>query len=93
MSEREIDELLGREADRPLDGLEAGIWAGAAARRDERKKARLVAALQAGVLTVALMASVTAGVVAANAAMGHERSALGMDMQLAPSMLLLGRHS
>ena len=93
MSERDIDELLRREADRPLDGLEASVWEGAAARRNERRKARLVAAMQAGVLTVALMASVTAGVAAASAAMGQERNALGMDMKLAPSMLLLGRHS
>lgn len=90
MIDEQVEKMIEQNGGRSLDQLEADIWAGALSRCNERRKATLLALFQAGVLVVALVASVATGLSVANAT--AQSNPLAVDIQLAPSMRLLGGH-
>ena len=87
MVDRHIHELVKHQTEEALERLEADIWVGTAARKDERRAAKMVACWQAGVLALALVASAAAGMTAVRA---EARTMFAPETQLAPSVLLLG---
>jgi len=91
MIERDILRL-SEQPGRPLDRMEADIWAGVAARTESRRASRVVLSCQAAVLAIALVGSVAAGTRAA--IMDNQAAGLGVfstRADLSPSTLLIGR--
>lgn len=89
MIERDITKLNEQEPRRSLEMLEADIWAGVAARSNEKRTSTLVFTCQAMVLVLALTGSIAAGNRAALSA--HKSLELGVfstRADLAPSTLL-----
>lgn len=91
MIDADIRKLSECEPDRPLDGLEADIWAGIAARAAARKGVRIVALCQTAVMAFAMVVSIAAGLVLATSSEPASASILRPPgMELAPSHLLFG---
>ena len=91
MIEADIHRLNDQEPQKPLDGMEADIWAGVEARIEAKKTSRVVLSCQAAVLAIALVGSVVIGDRAGVADTGGA----GLDVfairgDLAPSTRLLG---
>lgn len=75
----------------PLDGLEAGVWAGIETQLHERRLSRVIMGWQTAVLALALISSVGMG---AGAATSRPTASLGVfspHASLAPSGLLGGQ--
>lgn len=82
---------LNERSGRPLDRLEADIWAGVDARITSERISKVVLSCQAAVLTLALLSSIAVGT---RTAMADNRS-MGLDVfstwaDLAPSTRLIG---
>ena len=60
-----INRLDNRAKSRPLDGLEAGVWAGIETQLRESRASRIVTAWQTAVLALALASSIAVGARAA----------------------------
>lgn len=89
MIDADIRTLSEQEPVPALDGLEAGIWAGIAARATARKVVRLVALWQTAVMALAMVVSIAAGL--ATSSEPASASVLAVPgMELAPSHLLFG---
>lgn len=91
MIDDDLSRITRQPADRPLDHLEADVWAGVAARTAARRTGRIVASCQAAVMLVALVGAAAAGAstVTADRSPGAFITAAGADY--APSTLLLGQ--
>lgn len=91
MIDADIRILTEREPVPPLDGLEAAIWTGIAARATARKGVRLVALWQTAVMAFAMLASMAAGLVLATSSEPAGATVLSVPgVALAPSNLLFG---
>lgn len=91
MIDADIRTLNEREPIPPLNGLEAAIWTGIAARATARKGIRLVALGQTAVMAFAMLASIAAGVLLASSRGSASASVLAVPgLELAPSQLLFG---
>ncbi len=89
MIDRDLQALAGMPVDRPLDRLEAAIWAGIGKREAARHTGRVITSWQAVALTAALLGSAAAGAVSSSAHPADSKLALSSG-RLAPSTLLLG---
>ncbi len=90
MIDEDINRLAEMSPDRPLDRLEADIWAGVAANNLAKRTSRVVASFQAGIMVIALVGAAAAGA----ASVTPERAAISSaGAALAPSTLLLGTPS
>ncbi len=91
MIDNDINKLNQQEPRRPLDGLEADIWAGVEARLREQRFSKTVVLCQVAVLAVGLLTSAAAGTQLASAQ--NQPSAFdvfSMRADLAPSSRLIG---
>ncbi len=91
MIDDDLTKLANGPTDKPLDHLEADVWAGVAARRMARRTGRIIASCQAAVMLVALVGAAAAG--ASTAAVVRSPGALitSAGADYAPSTLLLGQ--
>lgn len=90
MTDDDIRGLLGATPDRSLAGLEAAVWRGVAAREAADRRLLTLGALQGGALVLALMISLSWGVMSVRSWDGPE--GLGVfspRMVLAPSTRLI----
>lgn len=92
MNEEAMLAVIREIPDRSLDGLEADIWAGVAARAEARRTRTFLAGGQLAMMALALAGSLSLG----NAAVAakerqHSTIALLSSADLAPSTLLIGR--
>lgn len=92
MKDDPFDLLKGLAPDHPLEGLEADVWARAAATEADEAGLRRVASVQAAVFISTLLVSATLGGVAASRAAAHvsELGVFSPHAALAPSSLILG---
>jgi len=92
MAQDDLEDLLRRGPDRPLDGLEADVWRGVATREAGDRRLRAKASAQACLALVALLAGLAAGGISARHGQ-REVAELGVfspHAALAPSSRLIG---
>jgi hypothetical protein len=90
MIDTDLKELSGAPPDRPLEGLEAQIWAGVAAREEAMRIRRRLVALQCGLVVAALVGSLIAGQYWHRAQHGGSLDVFSPRMPLSASTLLVG---
>lgn len=92
MNNTRVQALMFQAPDRSLDQLEADVWAGVAARAQDRRRGAVLAGGQLILMALALAGSLTVGSAAVAAKeRQHTDFALLSSADLAPSTLLIGR--
>jgi hypothetical protein len=91
MNDADIVKLSERDSRAELDGLESQIWAAVAERAIARKGVRSVALYQTAVMALAMVGSISAGIVLASGATTTQVTYLTVPgIELMPSRLLFG---
>ncbi len=93
MIENDLQKLGEQGSDHRLDGLEADIWAGVAARLEVQKVSRLVLSCQVLTIAFTLAFGIATGNHIDQLEAGEAQTDLTGGMRLAPSTLLLGSQS
>lgn len=92
MNNARVQTVMLQAPDRSLDQLEADIWAGVAARAQDRRRGAVLAGGQLMLMALALAGSLSVGSAAVGTkARQSDTFAVLSSADLAPSALLIGR--
>jgi hypothetical protein len=91
MIDNDLYTLVNQVPDRKLDRLEADIWRRIEGHTQNRRLGRVIASCQLMAMVVALAGSAAFGAAEATSYHARQKTIYFTDVNLAPSMLLLGR--